>query len=60
MSDEDKLKNDDANEKTDWNEEHDAWLELIEAHLKSIQRGQLIMIILLALLVVITALIYFP
>ncbi len=60
MSEADEQTKQDAEDRTHWNEEYDAWLELIEDHLKAIRREQLAILILLALLLLITGIIYFP
>lgn len=38
---------DELEEKTDWNEEFDAWLELIEDHLKSMSRALTFLLVLM-------------
>ena len=40
---------DELEEKTDWNEEFDAWLELIEDHLKTMSRTLTFLLILMIL-----------
>ena len=40
---------DELEEKTDWNEEFDAWLELIEDHLKTMNRTLTFLLILMIL-----------
>jgi cell division protein FtsL len=40
---------DELEEKTDWNEEFDAWLELIEDHLKSMSRTMTFLLVLMIL-----------
>lgn len=51
MTEDNNMQEEDAHGKTDWNEEYDAWLELIEDHLKSIRRSEVAIIILLIILI---------
>lgn len=44
----------------DWREEYDAWLELIEDHLKAIRRGQTVMVVVLLLLIITTFMASWP
>ena len=61
MSDNDGRKQEDAEAKTDWNEEYDAWLELIEDHLKSIRLLIKLLVIALVILIVVQLLVWmFP
>jgi hypothetical protein len=47
--DTEEMRPDATESKSNWNEEYDAWLELIEDHLKNIRR---LMVIMLAVMVV--------
>ncbi len=53
MSDMPQRKRGSTNVERNWNEEYDAWLELIEDHLKSIRRGQLVVAALILALVIV-------
>ncbi len=43
---------DETGEKTDWNEEFDAWLEVIEDHLKSINKTLTFLLVLMILVAI--------
>ncbi len=46
MNDTEERKLEQAEAKSEWNEEYDAWLELIENHLASIRRLLLVIVVL--------------
>ncbi len=60
MTEADKKNAEDHDTEADWREEYDAWLDLIEGHLKAIRRGQTVMVVVLLLLIITTFMAYWP
>ncbi len=53
MSEADTKKTLDGQERADWNEEFDAWFELIEDHLKSIRLWLKILVVVIVILILV-------